>query len=225
MDQHPQFYSQIDQERDQSTQSMICAPLKCSDGILGTIQVLNNQTPKGFSNDDLEVLIAFGQLAAFAFQRTRHYQTLKQQNTLIQQDYSSRYHLIEGQHSGMLSTLKTLKHLASTPTPFLFSGESGVGKELLARQAHLLSERRDEAFVIVQCISDSEEILENELFGFWDKERNLFCKGKLEQAHRGTLYFDELGGLPRSTQDKIYQFLQNRTLPHQTTPLPLDIRF
>jgi Nif-specific regulatory protein len=223
--QHPQFYSQIDDERDQSTQSMICAPLKGSEGILGTIQVLNNQTSKGFSSDDLEVLVAFGQLSAFALQRTRQYQTLKQQNTLIQQDYSSRYHLIEGQNSGMRSTLEMLKHLALTPTPFLFSGESGVGKELFARHAHQLSNRAHETFVVIQCVSDSEETLENDLFGFWDQQTDTFHKGKLEQAHRGTLYFDELGSLPNSTQDKLHQFLQTRTLPHQTTPLPLDIRF
>ena len=222
---HPQFYSEIDQERNQLTQSMICAPLKGSTGILGTIQVLNNLTPKGFSNEDLELLISFGQLATFALQRTRQYEALKQQKNLSQQDYSNRYHLIDSQNPNVKATLETLKHLSTTSTPFLFAGESGVGKELLARHTHQWSTRCQEAFVVVHCVSDSEEQLENELFGYWDSETHSFQKGKIEQAHRGTLYFDELGALPHSTQDKLHHFLNTRILPHQSTPLQLDIRF
>ena len=77
----------------------------------------------------------------------------------------------------------------------------------MQEHAHQWSMRSQETFVTIQCVADSEEQLENELFGYWDSEAQCFQKGKLEQAHRGTLYFDELGALPHSTQDKLHHLI------------------
>jgi transcriptional regulator with PAS, ATPase and Fis domain len=102
--------------------------------------------------------------------------------------------------------------VAATDVTVLISGESGVGKEVVARALHECSHRQDQPFVKVNCAALPVELLESELFGY---ERGVFTgahqqkRGKFEQAHRGTIFMDEISELPLSVQAKLLQVLQD----------------
>src|SRR3989442_10642611 len=107
-----------------------------------------------------------------------------------------------------------VRRVAHTDVPILIAGESGVGKEVMARHAHLHSGRRDEVFVKVNCAALPHELLESELFGY---ERGAFTgattdkPGKFELAHTGTLLLDEIGEMSPLLQAKLLHVLQDGT--------------
>lgn len=129
----------------------------------------------------------------------------------------------------MLSVCRTLEKVAPTDITTLITGETGTGKELLARALHDLSHRAASPFVAINCAAIPENLLESELFGF---EKGAFTgathskKGKIENADGGTLFLDEIGDMPMPLQAKLLRFLQERTVDRVggMTPVPVDIR-
>lgn len=117
----------------------------------------------------------------------------------------------------------------SSTTPVLITGESGTGKELLARAIHLSSPRRDKPFVIVNCTTLSEELLESDLFGH---EKGAFTgairkkTGKFELAQTGTIFLDEIGDLYPKLQMKLLRVLQEHEIERVggTFPIKVDVR-
>jgi len=129
----------------------------------------------------------------------------------------------------MLKLCRTIEKLAQTNATVLLSGDSGTGKELLARGLHDLSQRRTARFVAINCAAIPENLLESELFGY---ERGAFTgaakqtPGKFETAHRGTLFLDEIGDLPLALQAKLLRFLQERVIERVggREGIPIDVR-
>ena len=117
------------------------------------------------------------------------------------------------QSSVMRKLDRVLRSVADKQVMLTFVGESGVGKEVLARRAHKLSDRRNGPFVPINCAAIPESLFESELFGH---ERGAFtganeqARGKIEAAGRGTLFLDEIGEMPIAMQAKILRFLDNR---------------
>jgi two-component system nitrogen regulation response regulator GlnG len=120
-----------------------------------------------------------------------------------------------GRHPRMQDVYKTIGRIAGSDVTVLLRGESGTGKELVARAIHHYSRRAGRPFVAVSCAAIPGTLLESELFGhergaFTDaKERKL---GKLELAHGGTFYLDEIGDMPLELQSKLLRALQERTI-------------
>jgi two-component system, NtrC family, response regulator AtoC len=114
----------------------------------------------------------------------------------------------------MLRLVEIVKRVAHTDVPILIAGESGVGKEVMARLAHAHSGRQDRAFIKVNCAAMPSELLESELFGY---ERGAFTgavtdkPGKFELAHTGTLLLDEIGEMSPLLQAKLLHVLQDGT--------------
>jgi transcriptional regulator with PAS, ATPase and Fis domain len=129
----------------------------------------------------------------------------------------------------MLFILKTISKVAKTDANILILGENGCGKELVAREIHLQSDRASNIFMSIDLASLNESIFESELFGhvkgaFTDaKEERI---GKFEVASGGTLFLDEIGNLSYPMQSKILTVLQNRCIYKigSTNPISLDIR-
>jgi sigma-54-specific transcriptional regulator len=123
-----------------------------------------------------------------------------------------------------------MQRICQSDATVLIIGETGTGKELVARQLHRLSPRRDHPFIAVNCAALSENLVESELFGH---ERGAFTgaiaqrKGWFEAANGGTLFLDEVGDLPPATQVKILRALQEREINRvgSRTPIAVDVRF
>lgn len=124
---------------------------------------------------------------------------------------------------------RTIEKVAGTNATVLLLGDSGTGKEVLARALHELSPRRTQRFIAINCAAIPESLLESELFGY---EKGAFTGankqtlGKIETANRGTLFLDEIGDLPAPLQAKLLRFLQERVIERVggREEIPIDVR-
>lgn len=131
--------------------------------------------------------------------------------------------------AGMQRVCRTIEKVATSNATVLLLGQSGTGKELLARGLHESSQRRNERFVAINCAAIPENLLESELFGY---EKGAFTgaskttPGKIESAHGGTLMLDEIGDLPLPLQAKLLRFLQERVIERLggRQEIPIDVR-
>lgn len=131
---------------------------------------------------------------------------------------------------GMISALEKARQAAMTPATVLLRGESGTGKELFAHAIHNLSNRKYNQFVRVNCAAISESLLESELFGYEEGAFTGARKGGkigfFEEAHGGTVFLDEIGEIPVSTQAKLLRVLQEKEIVRVgcTSPINIDVR-
>ena len=143
---------------------------------------------------------------------------LRDQNAALRRELAelkrqSGYNKIIGKSERMVRLMDTVKQVADATASVLVTGESGVGKELVADAMHHLSSRASGPFIKVSCASFAETLLEDELFGH---EKGAFSgavsarKGRFELAHSGTLFLDEIGEISQSTQVKLLRVLQER---------------
>jgi two-component system nitrogen regulation response regulator NtrX len=135
---------------------------------------------------------------------------LKDENRVLKLNFDGRYQIV-GESPALRKVSEAIKRAAPTNATVLITGESGVGKELVARAIHRNSLRETEAFVQVNCAAIPEELIESELFGH---EKGSFTGatekqiGKFELAHKGTIFLDEVGDMSLKTQAKVLRVLQ-----------------
>ena len=154
------------------------------------------------------------------------------ENQKLKQELEARETLgprIIGRTSSMQALRAAISHLADTDADILVFGETGTGKELIARSLHEQSRRRDKNFVAVNCGAVPEQLIENELFGH---EKGAFTGaetrriGKFEHAQGGTLFLDELESMPLTAQVRLLRVLQERSVERlgSNVPVELDVR-
>ncbi len=155
--------------------------------------------------------------------------SLKQKEQAIKKVMSSDEKFIIGNSPQLMSVLKMVHKVAKTDTNVLITGENGTGKELIARELHRVSARKDELLVNVDMGAISETLFESELFGhtkgsFTDAKEDR--AGKFEVANNGTLFLDEIGNLSFQLQAKLLSALQNRQICRigSNQPIPINIR-
>jgi two-component system, NtrC family, nitrogen regulation response regulator NtrX len=135
---------------------------------------------------------------------------LKEELSTLKLRFDERYRM-EGESPALQKVWDSVRRAAPTNATVLITGESGVGKELVARAIHRNSNRKDETFVQVNCAAIPEELIESELFGH---EKGSFTGatekqiGKFELAHKGTIFLDEVGDMSLRTQAKVLRVLQ-----------------
>jgi DNA-binding NtrC family response regulator len=161
--------------------------------------------PKPFDPEELEMVVA----------RAFEHRQLLQENVNLKNEVSARYSFenIIGSSQAMQAVYRLIARCSPTNSTVMLRGESGTGKELIARAIHFNSLRKDKPFVVVDCASLSENLLESELFGH---VKGSFTgavvdkKGLLEEANGGTLFLDEIGNISMSTQAKLLRFIQEK---------------
>jgi len=209
----PRFFSGVDQKTGFKTKSVMCAPLKQYDRVVGVIEALNTTSPVGFTEADLQLFLAFAGLAATALSRAKAFASVRNASVAFQETVQGRYRLVTGTSAGMQEMLRMARAAAAMPSAVLLLGESGTGKEVVARAIHEWSPRNEQPFVAVNCTALTPELLESELFGH---ERGSFTgaiaqkKGKFELADSGTIFLDEIGDLALNLQVKLLRVLQDR---------------
>lgn len=162
-------------------------------------------------------------------QKALERQRLMREVEILSEEVDKRYRLIAGKSTKMRQAIDAAKKSAASKSTVLLLGESGTGKELFARAIHNWSDRKDRPFVPINCVGLSKELLESDLFGH---EKGAFTgahqvkKGKMEIAHGGTVFLDEVGDISAELQTKLLRFLQEREFERvgSTQPIHVDVR-
>jgi Nif-specific regulatory protein len=211
--QDPRWFRGIDHQTGYTTRSILCAPLKQHNQIIGVITALNTVWPEGFSDEDLQFLTALGGLAGTALVRTQAFARVRNAGAALQEVMQERYRLVIGNAPASQEALRIARTVAATNTTVLLLGESGTGKEVVARAIHQWSPRAEHPFIAINCVALTPDLLASELFGH---ERGSFTgataqkKGKFELADGGTLFLDEIGELAPELQVKLLRVLQDK---------------
>jgi len=204
---------------------------------LGTL-VIGSKREAAFSDRDVRVLAhVAGQVALAIDNAEAHRQVAELKDRLIEEkayledELRTEYNFEEivGESRALKRTLKQVETVAPTDATVLILGETGTGKELIARAIHNLSGRRERTFVKLNCAAIPSGLLESELFGH---EKGAFTGaisqkiGRLELAHQGTLFLDEVGDIPLELQPKLLRALQEKEFERlgSTRTIPVDVR-
>jgi formate hydrogenlyase transcriptional activator len=216
----------------------ICnAPLATPHRVIGVLS-LGRLTPVPFTHSELDRVSQVAAQIAIALENALAFdeiaslkERLARENVYLQEEIrdSSRFEEIVGESAALRRVLNEISTVAATDTTVLLLGETGTGKELLARAVHATSERSKRTLVTVNCTTSPSGLLESEWFGH---EKGAFTGamsqkiGRFELAHQGTLFLDEIGDVPLDLQSKLLRVLQEREIERlgSTRTIRVDFR-
>jgi Nif-specific regulatory protein len=197
--------------------SVICAPIRREGKVIGVIHLYSTDAARPTDPDDLEFTLAVADTLAVALENLSRQQELaenlnqiRDENVQLRERLGAESEII-GSSEVMNQVARDIARAAPSRATVLIRGESGVGKELVARAVHFASPRRKGPFVCLNCAALSETLLESELFGH---EKGAFTGaterkiGKFEAADKGTLMLDEIGEMSPKTQAKFLRVLE-----------------
>ncbi len=216
-------------------QSVICAPIRTKETLYGLVHLYSTNPKQPLKPDDLEYTLAVADQMAIVLGHFLERESLADglaratdENKTLRRQLELDGELV-GESRAMQELRQTIRRIAPTDATVLIRGESGVGKELVARAIHFNSERREAAFVCMNCAALSESLLESELFGH---EKGSFTgatsrkSGKFEQAHKGTLFLDEVGEMSQAIQAKFLRVLEGHPFERVggSSPISVEVR-
>ena len=210
--------------------SVMCAPLIARGNFLGLIYLGNNSVVNLFTQESLKVLEIFAAQGALLIQNALLLNEMKlEQRELKTRLEERRFGLMVGSSDAMQDIFRKIERVAPIDIPVLIQGETGTGKELVARSLHDHSGRKSGPFIVINCGAIPRELLESEFFGH---VRGAFTgaiatrMGKFKAADGGTLFLDEIGDMPLELQVKLLRVLEERKIVPvgDTRPQDVDIR-
>ncbi len=210
--------------------SVMCLPLVMRGELLGAIYLGNDKLANLFSERELEVATSFCSTAVLLIELGRQLDELRSdKKALLDRLEEHTYGDIIGACDAMRDIFRKIDKVAGTDISVLVTGETGTGKELIAREIHRRSPRHNGAFVAINCGAIPENLLESELFGH---ARGAFTgavsarPGRFQAASGGTLLLDEIGEMPAALQVKLLRALQEGAVTRvgENKPETVDIR-
>jgi Nif-specific regulatory protein len=225
------FNPGIDNQTGYRTRNLLAVPLQnLIDGeIVGAFEVLNKRLGP-FDAEDEEVLKSLAAQAAVAIQTARSIGELTKENAHLWREVEGQFarHRIVGNNPKIRSILQLIERVRDSSVNVLISGESGTGKDLVAKALHYSSLRSRKPFVALNCAALPESLVESELFGI---EKGVATGvnprvGQFQAADGGTLFLDEIGDLSLTAQAKILRVLEARVVERVggRTSIPVDVR-
>jgi transcriptional regulator with GAF, ATPase, and Fis domain len=210
--------------------SVMCVPMLAQGEPLGALYVGNDHVKQLFDRSQLDLLTVFSAQASLILQNAMLLSSLRADKEKLEEELSDmRFGEIIGACESMLEVFRKLQKVATTDISVLITGETGTGKELIAREIHRRSPRVRGPFVTINCGAIPENLIESELFGH---VRGAFTgaiasrPGKFQVADKGTLFLDEIGELPLNLQVKLLRALQEHVVYRvgDSRPEKVDIR-
>ncbi len=223
---------------DLNLRTAVCVPLVLDDRVIGVIYTDSNRITTEFNASDLPIVNAFAAQAAIAIENAKLHgevilsrENLARENLELKERLSERYEFsgIIGKSKPMMEIFSTIKKIAPLDSTVLISGETGTGKELIARAIHFNGPRKKKKLVTINCGAMPLELLESELFGH---KRGAFTgatsdkAGLFETANGGTIFLDEIGDMPQPLQVKLLRALQEGEIRRvgENLPRKVDVR-
>ena len=244
--QQPLVHRDLEQEQQYANERRLAAegmrsycavPLIVSSNCIGVLSVVSRKAGQ-YSTAHVDFLREIANQVALAVENMKAYQEitelkdrLAKENLYLEEEVRTGHNFgeIVGKSAALRRALKEVETVAPTDSTVLICGETGTGKELVARALHDLSPRRDRTFVKLNCAAIPTGLLESELFGH---EKGAFTGaitqkvGRFELAHHGTLFLDEVGDIPLELQPKLFRALQEREFERlgSTRTIRVDVR-
>jgi len=203
--------------------SLMCAPIPKGERLRGVIYVSKRDLPLQFTQDSLDLLSLYAQLVALVLGETEERARWMELATQATEALDTlRKRRIIGSSSALKLLLRQVEKVAETSLAILIHGETGTGKELVARELHERSPRRSRPFIAINCGALPDSLLESELFGhvrgaFTDARTDRL--GVLRSAHEGTLFLDEVGEMPLAQQAHLLRVLEEK----RVTPIGSEV--
>jgi transcriptional regulator with GAF, ATPase, and Fis domain len=242
LDRHFGYFAQVKPRISEA----LLVPFHVGGNAVGTVWVISHDETRQFDAEDARVMETMAEFAAAVYQALSETLTLKNRYAALKEDsrlgrglplrlseetvqLTSRFDEFVGTSEAVRQVLAQVEVVAPTDATVLIQGETGTGKELIARALHRLSHRKNLPFVSLNCAAIPSGLLESELFGF---ERGAFTGavaqkiGRFEMANGGTLFLDEVGDIPVSLQPKLLRALQEKSFERLggTRTIPIDVR-
>lgn len=227
----------VDEMLEQGIESLCCIPLTTRKGELGTLNLASKQT-NAFATPDIGFLRQVAAQVAVALDNARSYREIAQlteklanEKLYLEEEIRTELNFEEivGESPALKRVLSQARTVAPSDATVLILGDTGTGKELIARAIHRMSSRKERVFVKLNCAAIPTGLLESELFGH---EKGAFTGaisqkiGRLELADKGSLFLDEVGDIPAELQPKLLRVLQDQEFERlgSTRTIKVDIR-
>lgn len=221
-----------------SLRTVVAIPILNTGRVLGVLYIDSHSITHEFSTEDIALLEGFAAQVAIALENARVHESLRDTKNRLEIENLNlrralkedvRYGLLVGRSPAMAQVVELIEKVIPTQVTVLIHGETGTGKEVVARAIHLNGPRKDENFIAVNCGAVPEALLESELFGY---KKGAFTGanedrvGLFEAADKGTLFLDEVGEMPASLQVKLLRVLQDSLIRRvgDTVSRKVDIR-
>ena len=208
--------------------SLMCVPLLVLEKLLGAIYLDTSDPIVRFDEAHLRLLAGIAGMAAVSLENARQIEWLEDENSRLRSTLAIDHNMI-GESPAAQEVYRFIQRVAPAKSAVLICGESGTGKELAAHAIHANSPRATQPFVPINCAALTETLLESELFGH---EKGAFTgaigrkQGKLEVAHGGTVFLDEIGEMTLGMQSRLLRFLQDHKIERvgSTRSIELEVR-